>query len=68
MAKGNTKKAPEAPKIETRQAEPRISGDTIVKFRSNGLAPTMRTNGKIHYVTADNAQVLIDKGYGAVIK
>lgn len=56
-----------APTVETKQAIPRLSGNRIVKFRSNGLAPTMRTQGKVHMVTADNAQVLIDKGYGTVL-
>ncbi len=57
-----------APVIETKQAEPRISGSDIVKFESNGLAPSLRKKGKIYSVTADTAQCLVDKGYGRVVK
>lgn len=56
-----------APVIETKQPEPRITGDTIVSFESNGHSPYMRKRGKIHKVTADTAQCLIDKGYGKVV-
>jgi hypothetical protein len=55
------------PVIETKKAEPRVSGATMVKFESYGNAPTMRKKGAIHLVTADTAQCLVDKGYGRVV-
>ncbi len=56
-----------APVIETKQAEPRVSGSKNVKFQSNGIAPTLRQKGKIYEIPADTAQCLVDKGYGKVI-
>lgn len=66
-----TPKAKEAPKKVIKKIEPapkreRISGDHMVAFVSNGLSRYMNKAGKIHYVTADHAQLLIDKGLGHV--
>lgn len=53
-------------KIEPAPKRERISGDHMVAFVSNGLSRYMNKAGKIHYVTADHAQLLIDKGLGTV--
>jgi hypothetical protein len=58
---------PTEPVVETKQAEPRVSGSKIVKFMSNGTAPTLRQKGKVYEVPADTAQCLVDKGYGRVV-
>jgi hypothetical protein len=55
------------PVVETKKAEPRVSGSNIVKFQSNGIAPTLRQKGKVYEIPADTAQCLVDKGYGKVI-
>lgn len=60
------KKESKVQKIEPAPKRERISGDHMVAFVSNGLSRYMNKAGKIHYVTADHAQLLIDKGLGTV--
>lgn len=79
MAKSKTaqstpKTAPVKPKeikVEAPKAKPpvkRHSGDHMVRFVSNGLSKFMNKAGKIHNVTADHGQLLVDKGLGVIIE
>ena len=72
MAKKATTKKPNIKKATTKKEapkpRPRISGDSIVRFYSNGLSKYMKDTTKVHNLTADHAQLLVDKGLGAIVE
>ena len=62
-AKELTPKAKPAPVVKRYNP---IKGFSKVRFVSNGLSKHMRDTKKVRSLTADHAQLLVDKGLGAI--
>jgi hypothetical protein len=72
MAKKQTQNKPKEIKVEPKAVvkapAKRHEGDHMVRFLSNGLSRYLNKVNKIHNVTADHGQLLVDKGYGVILE